>query len=178
MLFLNKVYWASIWVGAAALLYACAPSVTKSTTATAYEEDISVHREKYPAPDFSNNDTPPEEPVEVLPPTKEPSRHIKSELDSVLLRIEKAKADINFINGLTIQIYSGNNREKANEIRKQVYEISDIYSPEISYDQPNYKVNVGKYFSRLEANKDYNILKKEFEEALLVPKRIPIQSTN
>lgn len=165
-------------IGWGIMLYACAPTVTKSTSTTAYEEDISVHREKYPVPDFSMETDSPEEPIETMVPTAEPTGHIRSEMDSVLLRIEKSKADINFINGMTIQVYSGNNREKANEIKKKIYEISDIYEPEISYDQPNYKVNVGKYFSRLEANKDYNILKKEFEQALLVPKRIPIQSTN
>ncbi|MFY0651045.1 MAG: SPOR domain-containing protein [Cyclobacteriaceae bacterium] len=159
------------------LVEACTPAATVTTATTSYSEDLSVHREKYPDPDYSALESTGDQ---SMPELKEinATHHIKNELDSVLRKIEKANEKINYISGLTIQLYSGSDLKLANEIKKKIYSISDDYSPEVYYDQPNYKVSVGEYFDRLEANQDFNMLKKEFTRALLVPKRIPIESKN
>jgi len=47
----------------------------------------------------------------------------------------------------------------------------DIYT---LYDQPNYRVKVGKYFYRINANKALNKLINNFSEAIIVPDRIKI----
>jgi len=163
----------------AAMMYACAPTVTKSitTTPTTYEEDISIYRNKYTEPNYSFDDKL-EGDQTILKPMVEPTHHIKSELDSVLHRVKKSKENVKFINGLSIQVYSGNDKDKAYEIKKLIYSVSDQYSPLVTYDQPNYKVSVGEYYTRMEANKDYNTLKAEFAQSLLVPIRIPIESKN
>lgn len=159
--------------------YGCTPTVIQNTTAgnTPYEEDLSIHRKTYPLSEEPNQISKETETV-VQKEWAEPSNHIKSELDSVLTKIVKSRENIKYIDGLTIQVYSGNNREMANTIKKELYKLSDAFSPVVKYDQPNYKVSVGEYFTRLEANKDYNFLRKEFSQALLVPKKISIQSNN
>jgi hypothetical protein len=156
-------------------MYACAPSATKTVTHTTYDEDLSIHRNTYPEPEIVHTQ-PTDQPVEEKP-TVEPVFHLKSEMDSVLHKVTTAK-ESNYVQGLTIQVYSGNNREMASEVKTQIFEISEDYSPETHYDQPNYKVTVGQYFSRIEASKDYNTLKQTFTQALLVPKKIRIPSDN
>jgi len=176
--FLNKTY---LKITAAAYLIAmvnaCAPPATKSIAPTTYDEDISIYRNKYEPPAYSFDEKTQEDEV-VLKPIVEPSHHIKNELDSILLKVKKSKENIKYIEGLSIQVYSGNDKEKAYEIKKQIYSVSEVYSPKVTYDQPNYKVSVGEYYTRMEANKDYNVLKTEFAQALLVPIRIPIESNN
>ena len=159
------------------MVNACAPPATKSIPATTYDEDISIYRNMYEAPEYSFDDKTEQEDV-IIKPIVEPTHHIKSELDSILLKVKKSKENIKYINGLSIQVYSGNDKEKAYEIKKQIYSVSDVYSPKVTYDQPNYKVSVGEYYTRMEANKDYNVLKTEFAQSLLVPIRIPIESKN
>ncbi|MFT7036487.1 MAG: hypothetical protein ACJA2S_005019 [Cyclobacteriaceae bacterium] len=179
MSLLNKFSFLVFVLAILIVQYGCAPTVTQNTTVgdASYEEDLSIHRKTYPIPE-DQNQSKKENEILVQKERAEPSNHIKSELDSVLTKIVKSRENINYIDGLTIQVYSGNNREMANTIKKQLYKLSDTFSPVINYDQPNYKVSVGEYFTRLEANKDYNFLRKEFSQALLVPKKISIQSNN
>ena len=70
-----------------------------------------------------------------------------------------------------IQVYIGNNRDEANDARMKVYGLLENEIPRLEYTQPNFRVKVGKYNSRLEANKSLTILKKSFPGALLVPER-------
>ena len=157
------------------IIVGCTPAATPTTSSSGYEEDISVHRTKYPDPDYSFMEEKQASNIKVEKPDVEPTNHIKAELDTVLYRIKKSRENIGYIDGLTIQVYSGNNRDKANAAKRKVYSVSKDFSPKVLYDQPNYKVNVGDYYTRLEAHKHYSMLKKQFEQALLVPKRIPIE---
>lgn len=152
---------------------ACSPSITSVSKTGGYEEDLSVHRPTY---NFSEEEQQnPTEVVELEKPNVVPTHHIKDELDSVMSAIILSKKNIRYINGYSIQVYSGNDRNKAAQVRETVMSISEGFEPKISYNQPNYKVKVGKYFSRIEANKDLVALKNEFRQALLVPDKIPIE---
>ena len=71
----------------------------------------------------------------------------------------------------TIQVYIGRSREEANQIREKVYRILPDEEPVLIYKQPSYKVNVGKYFDKVDAYKTLNILKSNFTGAMLVPER-------
>lgn len=149
----------------------CTPKIQFSS---AYEEDLSIHRPDYPAPVYnlvsSENSIQKSENLNIIP-----THHIKDELDSVLHSIILSKKHVRFINGFSIQVYSGNNRDKATLVKRKVQSISKDFKPKIKYSQPNYKVKVGKYFSRIEANKDLVVLKKKFKQALLVPAKILIE---
>ncbi len=145
---------------------------TKPTTSqvTTYDEDLSYLR-----PVATDQIDPEDESIAettVEKPDIVPQYHIKSELDSVLSTIRASRSEIEFLNGFTVQVYSGNNREQANEIKTQVYETFEEYEPEISYIQPNFKVKIGKFFDRLEANKVYTRVKAEFPKAIVIPERI------
>jgi hypothetical protein len=175
---LNKFSFAALFILVAGLQFQCTPTINQNSSLEATcEEDLSVHRKDYPLPDLLNEATKESENYEQKERI-EPTNHIQNELDSVLSIIKKSRERIKYINGLTIQVYSGNNRELANSIKQKLYSLSDSYNPIVKYDQPNYKVSIGEYFTRFEANKDYTFLRKEFSQALLVPKKILIQSNN
>ena len=165
---MNKTYGLILLLAVAA----CSPTATKNALNATYEEDISIHKNTYPTPVYDAQKSRSSGPI--VKPNVEPTNHIRAELDSVLVKMKQSREDIGYIDGLTIEVYSGNNREKANEIKRKIYSLEIDHSPKITYDQPNYKVRVGEYYSRLEANKDLNLLKKKFESALLVPKRISL----
>lgn len=100
--------------------------------------------------------------------------HIRAELDSVNRLIAAQNEEQRYVNGYTIQIYTGNSREEANEARLTAMTLDAALEPVISYHQPGYKVKVGSYSDRLEAHKVYQSLKDEFPLALLIPERIKI----
>ena len=100
--------------------------------------------------------------------------NIKSELDSINRIIIARNAEQRYLDGFTIQIYTGNDRDAAYEARDKALLVDPSLDPVISYHQPGYKVKVGQYADRLQAHKVYTSLKTEFPLALLIPERIQV----
>ncbi|UXP33122.1 SPOR domain-containing protein [Reichenbachiella agarivorans] len=160
----------------ATLLQFCAPSA-KTASSSSYNEDLSIYRNDYSTTEVA----PTEESAVVTNPTVtevedvEPTHDIHADLDSVTNIIIASRKDVNYVDGFTIQIYSGNSRDDANGYKSRAYDLLEDQKPRVIYDQPNYKVRVGKYYSKLEANRDYNTLKASFSRAVLIPDRIPLR---
>lgn len=159
-----------------ALLQFCAPGATKTTSSSSYHEDLSIYREQTIVVNSDSIVNTPE--IEEIVIDVDPSHDISGDLDSVTSLILESRKDIEYVNGFTIQIYSGNSRDKANQIKWQAFDLTPGQKPRVSYEQPNYKVRVGKYYTRIEANEDYNILKEKFSRSVLIPSKIKISEEN
>ncbi len=104
-----------------------------------------------------------------------PLWNVNDIVDEVLDSINRFNVTRKFIDGYTIQIYSGQNREEAmNSKKKMATDISDL-NAELEYNQPKFRVRVGYYYSRLEAQKDLLRLKRPFPNAILVPEKIMVR---
>lgn len=99
---------------------------------------------------------------------------ITDSIDSFLNEVTALNRESNSYQGVTIQVYSGLNRERANEAKNKVYSTLPDAEPRLVYEQPNYKVKVGKYTDRLEAQKDYAKLKDTFPLVLIVPEKFKV----
>ena len=74
-----------------------------------------------------------------------------------------------YINGYSILIFSGTERYKADSIffiADSIYTEHEVVN---FYDQPNYRVKIGKFYYRLKANKTLENLKDNFVDAIIVP---------
>lgn len=82
----------------------------------------------------------------------------------------KYKDDVK-ISGYRIQIYSGTSLSKANKIKALFMITYPAIESYLIYQQPSFKVRVGDYHNRLEANKFYHILldNPDFRSVFLVP---------
>lgn len=152
--------------------YGCKTSSvpTTKTSADAYSEDLSSLR-----PELVDNffDTISMDSAKVTGYSAL-TGHIKYELDSVNRIIIEQNKTRRFVDGFTIQVYTGSDRNSANEAVRKVNLINPDLEPKIRYVQPSYKVKVGQYVSRLEAHEIFESLKVEFPLALLIPERIPV----
>ena len=104
-----------------------------------------------------------------------PTKNVNAKVDFVLDSIDRLNALRKFIDGYTIQIYSGQNREDANTAKKKMADEADDLTANLQYIQPKFRVRVGNYFSKLEAQKDLMRLKPLFPNAILIPEKIPIR---
>ena len=130
-----------------------------------YFEDLSFLRE---SPEKNNVDSNNINEISIIEESK-----FNKELENIYITYENTPKN-KYLNGYTIQIFSGLEREKADSIfftADSIYSDLDIYT---LYDQPNYRVKVGKYFYRINANKALNKLINDFSEAIIVPERIKI----
>ncbi|MEM7107207.1 MAG: hypothetical protein AAF519_03190, partial [Bacteroidota bacterium] len=139
-----------------------------------YKEDLSYLRPTYPNPTDTMYSTPADSTSDLKPPVA-PTFDVTAQLNAILDSIDVIRKDQQFVDGYTIQVYSGGDSEEATKARGKVYSILEGAKPSLKFEEPNFKVKVGEYYSRLEAQKDYALLKRKFSLALIIPERIYIQ---
>lgn len=104
-----------------------------------------------------------------------PTKTVNAKVDAVLDSIDLFNLMRKYIDGYTIQIYSGQKREDAMNMKKKMQEEHPDLTANLQYQQPKFRVTVGKYFSKLEAQRDLLTLKGKFSTAILVPEKILIK---
>ncbi len=153
------------------LLIAFGCVAQKSNPGKKYSEDLSLLRPKFAVLKDSAKEPVTQDSKVPLPPT----RNVNEKVDFVLDSIDRLNGLRKYIEGYTIQIYSGQNREDANNAKKKMAEEVMELTANLQYIQPKFRVRVGNYFSKLEAQKDLMRLKPVFPNAILIPEKIPIR---
>ena len=143
-----------------------------STQGAGYSEDLSIWRPKAETPVDNTNTNVPDQPKQTQ--YMEPKYAVNKKLDTVLDSIDRYNRSRQFIDGFTIQIYAGLKREDALNAKKNLASSLPDLSSEVEYAQPNFRVKVGKYYSRIDAQRDYVAVKKYFPTAIVIPDKVAI----
>jgi septal ring-binding cell division protein DamX len=161
-----------MFLGVLCFVIACPISAVAQRATKGYVEDLSAYRPKFEVKvDSSKRAFINKKDRSLMKPTK----NVNSKLDAVLDSIDKQNLQKKFIDGYAIQIYSGQSKEEAIVIRQRVQEQLKDVNATLQYLQPKFRVTVGNYFSKLEAQKDLVRLKSYFSGAILVPEKIQIR---
>lgn len=95
--------------------------------------------------------------------------------DKNIDKLLEFKKDLATVNAFTIQIFSGSSRSArsdAQAIKTQVTTLFPDWANFIEYEQPNYKIRVGNFRTRLEADRALITVKKSYANAfILQPKK-------
>lgn len=71
-----------------------------------------------------------------------------------------------------IQIYSGQDRQRAESTQREFSSYYGDWTPSIQYETPNFKIWAGNFRTRLEADRALKRIKKDFPNAFIFkPKR-------
>ena len=157
-------------------LAGCASHISTTSTQTGkYSEDLSGVRPKAEMQHDESASVVQQQTNERKHTTYvEPTHAINKQLDEVLDSINSLNLSQKYVDGYTIQVYSGTKREDALNVKKQlVISFPDIES-DIQFQQPNFRVKVGRYLQQLDAQKDYMALRRVFPNAILIPDKISI----
>ena len=106
-------------------------------------------------------------------PYVEAKYNVNKQVDTVLDSIDRLNLHDKYVEGFTIQVYSGVKQEALN-VKRQLTQTLPEVSSDLIYQQPTFRVKIGKYTSRLEAQRDYLLVKKHFPAAIVVPEKIPL----
>jgi len=152
------------------LLAGCA---AQKSTDKPYSENLAVHRPKVilPVENTSKDTATQTKVVDSVTPT----HHVNEKVDAVLDSIDRYNQVRKFVDGYTIQIYSGQNREQAMEAKKKMTTDLPEFTANLEYQQPKFRVTIGKYFTKLEAHTDLVRLRTSFSAAILVPEKIQVR---
>jgi len=88
-------------------------------------------------------------------------------IDSLLQLKKEMINDFDIKSFYTIQLFSGR-RQSAEEVKLDYDEKNLTYEAIIEYETPNYKVWVGRFRTKLQADKAYAELQNEYPSALVI----------
>ncbi len=102
------------------------------------------------------------------------TKDITKSLEEKMNSIAELSQEIDKVDGYAIQVYTGTNERQATMAKGRAADLMPEAKISYSYEALNFKVRVGKYFDRLEAQKDYATLKKSFPSAIIVMRKFTI----
>ncbi|GAA4412534.1 hypothetical protein GCM10023187_39780 [Nibrella viscosa] len=163
-------------------MLACAPkTVPGSSRSTvdynSYTEDLSPVRPSYTV----TATTAPAKPATTTPARRPDNRkpveaiHINRRLDAVLDTIAQKNRSVRYASGYRVQIYVGNERKAADEAKLKVYKNFPELNPYLDYKQPTYRLKVGDFMRRIDAERYLDLLKQQFSLAVLQADRVDIR---
>lgn len=156
-------------------VWSCTPKLPSDTSQEDYYEDLSAYRPTYPVLDTTTS----EKVVTSTSINIVPEYDITDTLNSVLDSISVLSQKIRYIDGYTLQIYSGSNREAANIASGKAYSLLESQGsnlrPKVSYKAPNFKVQVGKFFNTLDAHTVHAKLLRNFPNTIIILKKFRIK---
>jgi hypothetical protein len=170
---------------ASLVLASCSSKVTTGgkttgtkTPAGKYAEDLSALRPKVELDTAKNGKNADSNINNRATRYVEPKVAITTSLNSSLDSVNRMNIARGFVNGYTIQVYSGVKREEALNTKRQLSTSISGIDVEVQYVQPNFRVRAGKYYDRIQAQKDYIAIRKYFPNAIVLPERILINSVD
>lgn len=81
--------------------------------------------------------------------------------------IDKSKATRVKRKGFRVQIFSGSNRADAQDVQNQFKSLHPDMEAYMTYQEPNYRVKVGDFTSRAEANNYMRILRNQYSNVFV-----------
>ena len=152
------------------LVSACAPGLKTTATDSNYYEDLSIYRPKLAEEQVDTLKL--QDPGSLAAADVKPVNDVTGRVNYVLDSIARINKKKNYVDGYTIQVYSGYNREEARLAKGKAMTLVPDHPSRLIYLEPNFKVKAGKFYTRLEAHKAYALLKKEFTNAIIIPEKI------
>lgn len=175
---MKKIYNNSLFfVFLVSFLAGCASAVkttgttARANTATEKAEDLSKYRPSFNvpvAPGTSSGTTP------AAPPAM-PTRHANAKVTALMDTLVSMNKSIRFAQGYRILAYTGMERKTALDLRAEIVARLPDEPVYPQYKQPTWRVKVGDYFSRIEAQQVLLRIKDIVPNAMIVVDQINVK---
>jgi hypothetical protein len=140
-----------------------------------YEEDLAQYLPKFKSLNQKNDSLNASKTKVVNTYLSEGAMQINKKLDAILDTISLKNKSIRYANGFRIQIYVGNDRKLADEAKIFTYQTYPEIFPYLSYQQPIYKVKIGDFLNRMDAERYFATIKDSYPSALILPDKVEIK---
>ncbi|MFN3849100.1 MAG: SPOR domain-containing protein [Spirosomataceae bacterium] len=148
---------------------------TTTTVVTDYEEDLSAVRPKYEPKPVA---TAPVKKVEKTASNNtELPMHVNDRVNAALDTIAARNKNIKYMQGYRIQLYVGNSRDEANAAKAYLYQNFPELNAYMSFTQPTYRLKVGDFMSKIDAERYHVSMKQEYSASMIVPDKIDIRKS-
>lgn len=134
-----------------------------------YYEDLSVVRPMFVNPDTITNKSSNLSSVATVPSFQnDASKKVNARIDS----LSEINRKYSTMQGYRILVYTGTSSDEAQKTRQTVYSFNSDLNVYTQFKQPSFRVKVGDYTNRVEANYILSDLKQTFPNAMIVPDQV------
>lgn len=177
-------------LGCIVLLQGCSPAVTTSQGSntdpnktnmnkhkeSSFVQDLTTYRPAFSEPITPQNTvaTPSKS---IVFDKKEASKAVNKRLDPILDTLAARNKGIKYANGFRIQIYVGNDKRAADEAKIFTYQTFPEIFPYLVYQQPVYKVKVGDFLNRMDAERYCATIRDSYPSAMILPDKVEIKKS-
>ncbi len=156
------------------MLISCArtPVTSSNSETTAKAEDFSAYRPKFPAPPVepAGNAKTATEPTVIVTP----SNHVNNRVMALLDTMANVNKAIKYAQGYRILAYTGTERKTAMDMRRAIIERIPEERDYLQYRQPTFRLKVGDYLTRIEAQQVLSRIRDITPNALIVTDQINV----
>ena len=164
------------------IIFACGKKIVpvaekKSEVSTAYSEDLTEFRvghNEIVESEASNNKS---SVGETPPPITTQPLNVNAKIDAILEQKAAKNKAIKYANGFRIQIYVGSERKLVDEAKVYIYQTYPNFSPYLTFNLPIYKLKVGDFLTKTDAERVLSQLKGQFPDAIIIPERIDVKKS-
>lgn len=126
-------------------------------------EDLSVYRPKYPVEESATTAA-----------RVEPTAHVNDKVAVLMDTVASVNKNIKYAQGYRIMAYNGSERQTVMNLRKAIIARIPEQKDYLTYQQPNFRLKIGDYFSRIEAQQVLNQIRDLIPNAQIVQEQINI----
>lgn len=157
----------------------CTKKSVSSTSKDRYEEELGKARPHYtyvePVIEKPKEPEKKDPPPRYRPSKSEEPLYVNKRLEAVLDTMAEQNRAIRYISGFRIQLYVGNTRQEADNAKSYVYQLFPELNPYVSYSQPSYRVKVGDFMYRADAEEYLDQMRQQYPSAIILPERVEIK---
>ena len=140
-----------------------------------YSEDLSLYR---PAPQFGSENSNTNSASELNQPKITSEKlYINDKIDDFLAdRAQKNKA-VKYANGYRIQLYVGRERKIVDDAKLFLHQTYPNMNPYLTYSLPIYKLKVGDFLTKNDAERMLTQLKPNYPDAIVISEKIDVKKS-
>ena len=101
--------------------------------------------------------------------------HINKRLDLLLETMADRNRSIRYAPGYRIQVYVGNERQQAEAAKLLISQNFPELNPYLAYKQPTYRLKVGDFMRRMDAERYHSQIRQWIASAVLQPDKVDIR---
>ncbi|WP_242923543.1 sporulation protein [Pontibacter liquoris] len=134
----------------------------KGNSTEKVKEDLSQYRPKYPLP------------AEGAAAKLAPTHQVNDQVAVLMDTVAAVNRNIKYAQGYRILAYNGSERQAVMNLRKAIIGRVPDEKDYLTYQQPNFRLKFGDFFSRVEAQQILNQIQDLIPNAQIVPDQINI----
>lgn len=164
------------------LIFSCGKKIVplaekKQDVSSEYSEDLTEFRVGHSENEENIDSNIKVNSNETIPPLTTQPLHINAKIDAILEQKAAKNKSIKYANGYRIQLYVGSERKLVDEAKVYIYQNYPNLNLYLTFSLPIYKLKIGDFITKNDAERLLNQLKGPFPDAITIPERIDVKKS-